>query len=223
LALDSGTLYVVSTPIGNLEDITARALRVLKESDIVAAEDTRRTGSLLSANGISSRMTSFNAHNSKQKTPGLVAKLKEGKSIALVSDSGTPGISDPGAVLISEAIKDGVKVTAVPGPTAAIAALVVSGRPANKFVFEGFLSSKSSRRKKQFEELRGEGRTIIFYESPHRIVSFLKDLFDVYGDREVVVAREMTKKFEEIKRGPVRGIIEDLENRKPRGEFTVVL
>ena len=223
MAVDPGVLYVVSTPIGNLEDITLRALRVLKEADIVAAEDTRRTGVLLSVNGISARMTSFSAHNSNRKAPGLVAKLREGVSIALVSDSGTPGISDPGSVLISESIKAGIIVTAVPGPTAAVAALTLSGKPANKFVFEGFLSNKSSRRKKQLEKLKNEERTVVIYESPHRITGFLRDLLEVCGDREIAVARELTKKFEEIKRGQTSEILEHFEKTKPRGEFIVVL
>ncbi len=223
MVIDPGVLYVVSTPIGNLEDITLRALRILKEADIVAAEDTRRTGVLLSANGISARMTSFNAHNSKRKAPGLIAQLRKGVSIALVSDSGTPGISDPGSVLISESIKAGIIVTAVPGPTAAVAALTLSGKPANKFVFEGFLSNKSSRRKKQLEKLKNEERTVVIYESPHRITGFLRDLLEVCGDREIAVARELTKKFEEIKRGQTSEILEHFEKTKPRGEFIVVL
>lgn len=218
-----GTLFVVSTPIGNLEDITLRALRVLKEVDVVAAEDTRRTGALLSAHGLSARMTSFNAHNSKQKAPGLIEQIKQGSSVALVSDSGTPGISDPGCVLITECIKENITVTAIPGPTAAMAALVVSGKPTHKFMFEGFLSNKSSKRKKQLEEIIKEERTIVIYESPHRITGFLRDLLDVAGDRDIAVCREMTKKFEEIKRGKVSDLIRHFEASKTRGEFTVVI
>jgi 16S rRNA (cytidine1402-2'-O)-methyltransferase len=221
--MDSGTLFVVSTPIGNLEDITIRALRVLKEVDLVAAEDTRRTGVLLNAHGISGRMTSFNAYNSRKKAPGIVAGIKEGSSVALVSDSGTPGISDPGSVLIAECIKADIQVTAIPGPTAIMAALVVSGKPTSKFVFEGFLSNKSSRRKKQLEELSKETRTVVIYESPHRIMGFLRDLMDVAGDRDIAVLRELTKKFEEIKRGKISEIIRHFDGTGVRGEFTVVL
>lgn len=223
MALDPGTLYVVSTPIGNLEDITIRALRVLKEADIIAAEDTRRTGVLLSSHGISAKMTSFNAHNSRHKVAGLIDQLRQGLSVALVSDAGTPGISDPGVVIIEECIKADLPVTAVPGATAIMAALVVSGKPVNKFIFEGFLSNKSAKRKKQLEEFKNEWRTVVIYESPHRIVVFLRDLIEVLGDRDIAVAREITKKFEEIKRGPASQILTHFENTKPRGEFTVVL
>ncbi len=219
----SGTLHVVSTPIGNLEDITIRALRVLKEVSLIAAEDTRRTGILLSTYDISTRLTSFNAPNSKRKTPGLVDKLKQGVDTALVSDSGTPGISDPGSVLIAACIEEGIPVSVVPGPTAVIGALVVSGKPSNKFVFEGFLSNKKARRKKQLVELAEERRTVVVYESPHRIEGFLSDLLEAAGDREIVVVRELTKKFEEIKRGPVSVILGEFEKRKPRGEFTIVM
>lgn len=221
--MSAGTLYVVSTPIGNLEDITLRALRVLKEADMVAAEDTRRTGVLLNSHGISARMTSFNAHNSKQKAPGLVGLIRQGSSVAVVSDSGTPGISDPGCVLIAECVKEGIEVVAVPGATAIMAALVVSGKPTHKFVFEGFLSAKSGRRKKQLEILMNEERTVVIYESPHRITAFLKDLLEVAGDREISVSRELTKKFEETKRGKVSELIRHFESEKIRGEFTVVL
>jgi 16S rRNA (cytidine1402-2'-O)-methyltransferase len=221
--MGEGTLFVVSTPIGNLEDITLRALRVLKEADIVAAEDTRRTGVLLSAHGITAGMTSFNAHNSKQKAPGLTERISRGDSVALVSDSGTPGISDPGCVLIAACIKEGLPVIAVPGATAIMTALAVSGKPTHKFVFEGFLSNKSARRKKQLEELAKEKRTVVIYESPHRMIGFLKDLLEVAGDREIAVSRELTKKFEETKRAPVSELLRHFEQTRPRGEFTVVL
>ena len=220
--MDSGTLYIVSTPIGNLEDITMRAVRILKEVGLIAAEDTRRTKILLDAYGISNRLTSFHSHSTSRKGQELIKKLQEGASIALVSDSGTPGISDPGSVFISECIKNDIPVTAVPGPTALITALVLSGKPTHKFAFEGFLSSKGARRRKQIESLIKEDRTIVVYESPHRIISFLEDFRDVAEDREVVLARELTKKFEEIRRGPAKEHLEHFSEHKPRGEFIVV-
>jgi 16S rRNA (cytidine1402-2'-O)-methyltransferase len=217
-----GTLYIVSTPIGNLEDITLRAIRILKEADLVAAEDTRRAKVLFNAYGINTSLTSFYSYNLKKKLPRIVETLKKGENVAIISDSGTPGISDPGFVLISECIKKDVPVTAVPGPTALVAALVLSGKPTNKFVFEGFLSNKKSRRRKQLESLSKEERTVIVYESPHRIEKFLKDFIDVAGDREVVLAREITKKFEEVRREKASHHLEHFEKNKPRGEFIVV-
>jgi len=217
-----GTLYIVSTPIGNLEDITLRAQRVLSEAAIIAAEDTRRTGTLLAAYGIKKELTSFHSHNARQKTPQLVRRLLGGEDIALVSDAGTPGISDPGSVLIRESIASGISVTAVPGPTALIAALVVSGKPTHRFVFEGFLSSKTAKRKKQLAELRDEDRTVVVYESPHRITRFLEDLIEVAGDRDVVLARELTKKFEEVIRGRASEVLKRFSGEKPRGEFIVI-
>ena len=220
--MDSGTLYIVSTPIGNLEDITMRAVRILKEVGLIAAEDTRRTKILLDAYGISNQLTSFHSHSTSRKGQELIKKLQEGVSIALVSDSGTPGISDPGSVFISECIKNDIPVTAVPGPTALIAALVLSGKPTHKFAFEGFLSNKGARRRKQLESLIKEDRTIVVYESPHRIISFLEDFRDVAEDREVVLARELTKKFEEVRRGSAKEHLEHFSEHKPRGEFIVV-
>ena len=212
----------MSTPIGNLEDITIRAVRILGEVDLIAAEDTRRTRVLLDAHGVSKSLTSFHSHNTARKTPGLINKLKEGLSIALVSDSGTPGISDPGSVLIAECVKCGIHITAIPGPAALITAVVLSGLPTNKFVFEGFLSNKSARRKKRLEELTLEKRTVVIYESPHRIISFLEDFLEVAGNRQIVLARELTKKFEEVRRAPAREHLEHFAATKPRGEFIVV-
>ena len=217
-----GTLYIVSTPIGNLEDITLRAIRTLKEADLVAAEDTRRAKILCKTYGISTALTSFYSHNTKKKLPQIIEILLDGKDVALISDSGTPGISDPGFVLISECIKKEIPVTAVPGPTALVAALVLSGKTTNKFVFEGFLSNKKARRRKQLEGLSKEERTVIVYESPHRIEKFLKDFIDIAGDREVVLAREITKKFEEVRREKASRHLEHFEKNKPRGEFIVV-
>lgn len=220
--MNTGTLYIVSTPIGNLEDMTLRGIRVLKEADLIAAEDTRKTSILLDAYQIQAPMTSYHAHNLSSKTPKLIKELVAGKKIAVVSDSGTPGISDPGSVLIAEAIKTGVPVVAVPGPSAVIAALVVSGKPTHKFVFEGFLSNKKSKRRKQIEGLSKEERTVVVYESPHRIVKFLQDFLDVAGDREIVVARELTKKFEEIRREKASLQLEHFSGARPKGEFIII-
>jgi 16S rRNA (cytidine1402-2'-O)-methyltransferase len=217
-----GTLFIVSTPIGNLEDITLRAVRTLKEADLVAAEDTRRASTLFKTYAIDTALTSFYSQNMKKKTPQILKVLNSGKSVALISDSGTPGISDPGFVLISECIKNGIPITAVPGPTAFVAALVLSGKPTNKFVFEGFLSNKAARRRKQLDKLKDEERTVIVYESPHRIEKFLKDFIDVAGDREVVLAREITKKFEEVRREKASEHLKRFEQNKPRGEFIVI-
>jgi len=218
----AGILFIVSTPIGNLEDITLRAVRVLKETDMIAAEDTRKARILLNAYGIKTPVTSFHSYSGRKKTSEIVNMLQKGKDVALVSDSGTPGISDPGYVLIRECIRKGISLTAVPGPTAFIAALVLSGKPTHKFVFEGFLSNKSSRRRKQLEELAQEERTVIIYESPHRIERFLKDFMDVAGDREIILARELTKKFEETRRGTAEEHLEHFAEAKPRGEFIVI-
>ena len=220
--MTTGTLYVVSTPIGNLEDITLRAIRALREADLVAAEDTRRAKVLFGAYGIDRPVTSFHSYNLKQKTPQLIKKMLGGANVALISDSGTPGISDPGSVLIAECIKNGIRLDAVPGPTALVAALVLSGLPTHKFVFEGFLSNKAARRHGQLEALRDETRTVIIYESPHRIIKCLQDLQDIVGDREIVVAREITKKFEEIRRGPAISHLEHFLKNKPRGEFIII-
>ncbi len=217
-----GTLYIVSTPIGNLEDITLRAIRVLKEVDLIAAEDTRRAKILLNAYGINTAVTSFYSYNAEKKAPQIIKTLRDGSDVALISDSGTPGISDPGSVLISGCIRNGIPLAAVPGPTAFVAALVLSGKPTHKFVFEGFLSNKSAKRRRQLENLGSENRTVIVYESPHRIIKFLKDFLDVLGDREVVIAREITKKFEEVRRGKASEHIEHFTENKPRGEFIVV-
>ncbi|NQT33422.1 MAG: 16S rRNA (cytidine(1402)-2'-O)-methyltransferase [Candidatus Omnitrophica bacterium] len=213
---------MVSTPIGNLEDVTLRAVRILKEVDLIAAEDTRKTRILLSSQGISTPLTSYHSYNLKTKTPQLVKKLLEGERIALVSDSGTPGISDPGSVLVASCIENKVPLVAIPGPTAFVAALVLSGKPTHKFVFEGFLSNKKGRRQKQLKSLKDEERTVILYESPHRIVKFLKDFVEVVGDRDIVIAREITKKFEEMRREKASKQLEHFSEHKPRGEFIVI-
>ena len=218
-----GVLYIVSTPIGNLEDITLRALRTLKEVNLIAAEDTRHTRRLLAHYEIHTPTTSYFEGNQIQKGEKLVARLEAGESIALVSDAGTPTISDPGYRLLIQCIEADIPIIPIPGPSACIAAASVAGLPLHSFTFEGFLSPKSGRRKRQLADLREERRTLIFYESPHRIIVFLQDVLEVFGDRQVSVARELTKKFEEVFRGKVTGAIEKFQETSPRGEFTIVI
>ena len=217
-----GVLYIVATPIGNLEDITLRAIRTLKESDIIAAEDTRHTKILLDKYGIEKPLISYYSYNKTRKGDKIIALLKEGKTIALVSDSGTPGVSDPGELLIKEAIKENINIIGIPGPTALIAGLVLSRKPTSKFVFEGFLSNKSGRRQTRLRELESEKRTVIIYESCHRITKLLSDMEEILGKRQIAVAREVTKKFEEVKRGTPGELLEHFSNTKPRGEFVVI-
>ena len=219
----AGVLYIVSTPIGNLEDITLRALRILKTVDLIAAEDTRHTRRLLTHYEIDTPTTSYFEGNQIQKGEKLVTQLKAGASIALVSDAGTPTISDPGYRLLVQCIEADIPIIPIPGPSACIAAASVAGLPLHNFVFEGFLSPKSGRRKRQLVDLCEEKRTLIFYESPHRVIPFLCDVLEVLGDRRVTVARELTKKFEEIFRGTVTEAIEKLQETGPRGEFTIVI
>lgn len=218
-----GTLYVVSTPMGNLEDITLRAIRTLKEVDLIAAEDTRHTKILLDRYNIKKRLVSFYSYNKLRRKDEIINSLKGGKNVALVSDAGTPGISDPGFVLIRGVIEENIALVPIPGPTALITALTVSGKPTCKFVFEGFLSNKASKRRHRLEYLKSEERTVVIYESCHRITKLLGDIKDVMGDREIAVARELTKKFEEVKRDKVSAIFEHFSNTKPRGEFVVII
>jgi len=220
---NSGTLFLVSTPIGNLEDITLRALKVLKEVDLIAAEDTRKTGILLKKYSISNRFTSYHDFNKEKKVHSLLQELKSGKSIALVSDAGTPGISDPAFLMVKLAIQEGIRVESVPGPAAFVSALVISGLPTDKFVFEGFLPAKAGKRRKRISELSEEKRTLIFYESPHRFLETLKDLISILGDRRGSIARELTKKFEEVKRGNLTEIEAYFKTTKIRGEIVIVL
>ena len=220
--LKTGTLYLVSTPIGNLEDISLRALRILKEADIVAAEDTRRTGLLLKHFNIKSSLESYHNYNKEKKTPFLLELLSGGRTIAVVSDAGTPGISDPAYYLVKRAVQAGITVSPVPGATAAVASVIVSGLPTDRFVFEGFLPSKKGR-KTRLEQLKTENRTLILYEAPHRLVRTLNDLLNTFGNRQISVCREMTKKFEEIIRGSLTEIIEIFTRRKVRGEIVLVI
>ncbi len=221
--MEKGTLYICATPIGNLEDITLRTIRVLKEVDLIAAEDTRHTIRLLNHFEIKNPLTSYHEHNVKEKGGELIAKLKSGMDIALVSDAGMPGISDPGADLVSLAIENGIQVLVLPGPTASITALVLSGLNTDKFIFEGFLSSKKSHKKRELESIKHYKKTTIIYESPHRILSTLKDINDILGDRNISVSRELTKKYEETFRGTAGEALEKFNQSKVRGEFVIVV
>jgi 16S rRNA (cytidine1402-2'-O)-methyltransferase len=215
-----GTLFVVSTPIGNLEDITIRALAVLKRVSVIAAEDTRRTARLLARHAIATSLTSLHEHSEHRKSPALVARLQRGDDIALVSDAGTPVVSDPGARLIRAAIDAGIRVEPIPGPSAALAALVASGFSGDSFLFMGFPPTKGRDRRVWFDAVSNAGRTVVFFEAPHRVLRTLNELREIAGDLPVVVARELTKAHEELVRGPISAVVGSLG--KPLGEFTVV-
>ncbi len=219
----TGILYLVSTPIGNLEDITLRALRVFREADVIVAEDTRRTRRLLQRYRIAKPVTSYHDHNKEAKSPLLLNSLLAGKTVALASDAGTPGISDPAFYLVRLAIAEDVPVVPVPGPTALISALIVSGLPPDRFVFEGFLPPKGGRRRSRLEALVDEKRTMVFFESPHRLKRTLVDILEIMGDRPAAVARELTKKFEEVTRGSVAQLLERYEKRKVKGEMVIIV
>lgn len=216
-------LYIVATPIGNLKDITLRAIEVLKSADLIACEDTRHTKILLSEYNITTPTTSFFQHNQITKSQYLLKLLKEGKSIALVSDAGTPGLLDPGYQIINLAIKNNIEITFIPGPTAFINALILSGKPTHKFIFEGFLPAKSGARQNRLRQLSKLKHTLVFYESGHRILAALEDIAAIFGDKEIVLTRELTKKFEEIKRDSAKDILAGLKEQKVRGEFTIVI
>ena len=222
-AAGGGTLYVVATPIGNLEDITLRALKVLKSVDIIAAETVAHTKGLCKHYDIKTSVTGYNQHNRKAKAPRLVNRLKSGQDIALVTDAGTPGISDPGVYLVDQAVNEDITVTPIPGPSAVITALSVSAMPSEQFLFLGFLPNKSGKRKKVLEGVSSEPRTMVFFEAPHRIRATLNDLSEVMGNRQMVMLREITKVFEDVKRGPVSEILAHLTPDKTRGEFTLVV
>ena len=219
-SLDQGTLYIVSTPIGNLGDVTQRAVEILSTVSLIAAEDTRRTRILLNRYEIQTPLSSYNSYNKFKKGPLFMSRLKKGESIALVSDAGTPGVSDPHYHLVQLAINEGVFVNAVPGPSALLAALTVSGLPMDKFVFEGFLPRKKGRATR-LENLAEEKRTLVIFESPNRIQKTLKDILKVFGNRQVAIARELTKIHEEV----IRGNLQDIGNqdRKWKGELTLVI
>ena len=219
----TGILYVVATPIGNLEDLTLRALRILREVDLIACEDTRRTRALLSRHDIHTRTISYFEHNKLTRGPELLRRLADGGSIALVTDAGTPGISDPGFLLVREARAAGIAVVPIPGPSAVVAALSAAGIPADRFIFDGFLPVKAGKRLNRLKALRGMETTIVLYESPHRIVAALEAIGDVFGETAIVVARELTKQFEEIVSSPAAAHLDRLRAGAVRGEFTLVI
>jgi len=219
----AGVLYVVATPIGNLEDITLRALRILKEVDLIAAEDTRHTRKLLTHYGISTPLTSYYDQIESEKALALIEQLQTGKNIALVSDAGTPGISDPGYRLLRGAWEAGVSIVPIPGASTLTALLSVGGLPTDKFVFEGFLPAKQGQRQKALERLKQEGRTLVFFESPHRLLDMLEDLEHILGDRQVVIGRELTKMFEELRRGLVSEVRRLLREREIKGEIALLV
>ena len=217
------TLYLVATPIGNLEDITLRALRVLKECDVVAAEDTRRTGQLLKHFGISRPLLSYFQFNEARRSEEILRRLQQGETVALVTDAGSPGISDPGERVVKAAIAAGLRVEPVPGPSALIAGLTASGLATEEFHFVGFLPHKSGQRRNRLEALRTVAGTLVLYESPYRIAKLLGELGDVFPDRRIVLARELTKKFEEFLRGTPGELLGRLQQRPPKGEFVVLV
>ena len=216
-------MYLVSTPIGNLSDITLRALEVLRQVDLVASEDTRKTGLLLKHFGIKKPQVSFHEYNEEQAGYEIMRHIAEGKSVALVSNAGTPGISDPGFSLVQRAIRAGVPVTMIPGPTAFVMALVLSGLPAHSFIFRGFPPRKSGKRRRFLEEDKDSPYTLIFYESPYRLKAFLKDALEVLGDRPAALANELTKMFENVARGTLSELLAQLGDTEPRGEYTIVI
>jgi 16S rRNA (cytidine1402-2'-O)-methyltransferase len=218
-----GSLYIVSTPIGNREDITLRALRILKEVDLIAAEDTRHTILLLRHFGIQTPLTSYFEGNEIKKKEFILSKLKQGHRVALVSDAGTPGISDPGFRLIQTAIENQIPIIPIPGPSAVITALSVSGLPTDAFLFKGFLPHKSKKKRDLLTQLEDVRETLIFYESPHRLSETLNDIFDILGDRGMVLTRELTKIYEEVIRGKVSEIQTQIGERKLKGEITLVI
>ena len=218
-----GTLYVVATPIGNLEDITLRALRVLKEVDVIAAEDTRHTQILLSHYGIRTPLTSYHEHNEKTKARQLMSRLERGEQIALVSDAGTPAISDPGYRLAVEAIRGGIPVIPIPGASALTAVLSAGGLPTDRFVFDGFLPAKKQERRARLRALSSETGTLVIYEAPHRLTETLNDLAEILGDRETVLAREVSKVHEEFLRGRLTEVAKQIAGREIKGELTLLI
>lgn len=221
--MNSGTLYILATPIGNLEDMTFRAVRILREVDLIAAEDTRHTRKLLTHFGISKPLTSYFDHNKTLKGTVILDKLKTGLSVALVSDAGTPCISDPGYQLVRDAVVAGITVVPIPGACAAVAALSVSGLPTDAFVFEGFLPNRSGKRREKLALLKDEKRLLVFYEAPTRLLATLADIAEILGERDVVVAREITKLYEELLRGKVAEILVTLRERQLKGEIVLLV
>ncbi|SNS43611.1 16S rRNA (cytidine1402-2'-O)-methyltransferase [Ekhidna lutea] len=222
MTIEPGKLYLVPTPIGNLADMTYRAVEVLKNVDLILAEDTRTSGVLLKHYEIGTPAQSFHAHNEHKKVEEAIAKLKEGKSIAQISDAGTPGISDPGFLLVREALANEIPVDSLPGATAFIPALVKSGFPCDRFVFEGFLPHKKGRQTR-IESIKEETRTVVYYESPHRLLKTLQQFKEILGERNVSVSRELTKKFEETVTGPIDDVLTYFSAKSIKGEFVIVL
>lgn len=216
-------IYICPTPIGNLEDMTLRAIRILKEVDLIACEDTRTSKKLLDRYEINNSLTSYHMHNYKEKIPYLINVLNEGKDIAIMSDAGMPGISDPGIEIIDSALEAGHEIEVLPGASASITALVSSGISGDRFTFIGFLPAKKSARQKEFTELKDHRETLIFYEAPHRIEEFLNDLNEVFGARRIAICRELTKLHEEVIRGSSEEILKNIETMEKRGEFVVVV
>lgn len=221
--IKGGTLYVCGTPIGNMEDVTLRVLRTLKQVELIAAEDTRQSVKLLNFYDIKTPLTSYHEHNKEVKGPKLAAMLKEGKSIAIVTDAGMPGISDPGEDLIAICHREGIPVTIVPGATAVITALVLSGLPARSYIFEGFLPTNKKQRKQVVERLVNETRTAVLYEAPHHLKATLKELAESLGEREAVAVRELTKRHETMNRGTLKELAAYFEENEPKGEFVLVI
>lgn len=219
----AGCLYVVATPIGNLEDITMRALRILKEANLIACEDTRQTLKLLSHFDIQKRLVSYHEHNEITRAPEIVIELEQGAKVALVSDAGTPAISDPGHRLVALCLRHGIKVEPVPGASAFVAALAASGLPIEEFVFLGFLPSRQAERRKSLRDLASEPRTLVVYEAPHRLLDTLEDSFEILGNRPAVIAREVTKMYEDFQRGHLEDLVEATRKKAPRGEITLVI
>jgi 16S rRNA (cytidine1402-2'-O)-methyltransferase len=220
--IQRGVLYIVSTPIGNLEDITHRAVTILSGVDMIAAEDTRTTRILLTHLGIDKPLVSYFVHNELRRVPELVERLQQGNAVALVTDAGTPGVSDPAFALIRAALQKEIRVIPVPGASALLAALVASGLPMDRFVFEGFLPHKKGR-KTRMQGLKEEARTIVFYESPHRIERTLQELSEAFGERNAVLARELTKKFEEVRRGTLSSLLHSVKANPPKGEIVLLV
>ncbi len=217
-----GTLFIVATPIGNLDDITLRAQKILSSVDIILAEDTRVSRILLNHLNISTRLKSYHDFNKEKVTPSIINALQKGTDFALISDAGTPGIADPAFYLIRRAIEAHIDIIPLPGPTAIIPALIASGLPTDRFIFENFLPSKSVKRKKMLNKFVGEKRTVIFYESPHRIIKVLMEMKEILGNIPVVIVRELTKIHEEILRGTTESLLKHFESKKPKGEFVVL-
>ncbi|MFZ0787246.1 MAG: 16S rRNA (cytidine(1402)-2'-O)-methyltransferase [Candidatus Acidiferrales bacterium] len=218
-----GCLYVVATPIGNLEDISLRALRILKEADVIACEDTRQTQKLLSHFDISKRLISYHEHNEITRAAELVIELEQGAKVALVSDAGTPAISDPGYRLVGLCLRHGIDVVPLPGASAFVAALAASGMPVSEFVFVGFLPARPTARRKALRNLVNEPRTVALYEAPHRLLDTLEDALEILGNRPAVIAREITKAFEEFQRGHIEDLLADAQKKAPRGEITLLI